>query len=73
MDLIFDFVSRYMAVLWKGARFRVTGSTVDTTNGGSAELFVESDVLKLRVFCDRRQLMLDFASKADPKGGAVLQ
>ena len=57
-----------MSFLWEGARFRITGSEVTTSNGGDAWLLVESDNLRLRFVCDRTQLFLDFqpVSRSSP-------
>jgi hypothetical protein len=67
MDLILEFIVRRMSYLWAGARFHITGSTVIIANGLSGELLVESDKLKLRFLCDRRQLMFDVQAPTDPK------
>jgi hypothetical protein len=48
-----------MGFLWERARYRITSSSVSKSNGGSAILIVESEVLRLRFISDRRQLMLD--------------
>lgn len=60
MNLILAFIVAHMRYLWTGARFRITGSEVSTSNGGDALLIVESDVLRLRFVRDRGQLFLDF-------------
>lgn len=49
-----------MGYLWEGGRFQIVGSQVGTSNGGDAELYVESKILRLRFSCDRRELLLDF-------------
>lgn len=48
-----------MGFLWAGARFKIVGSEVSTSNGGDALLLVESDLLRMRFTCDRTQLLLD--------------
>jgi hypothetical protein len=48
-----------MGFLWTGARFKIVGSEVSTSNGGDAVLFVESSRMRLRFVCDRAQLLLD--------------
>jgi hypothetical protein len=48
-----------MGFLWSGAKFKIVGSEVSTSNGGDALLLVESDRLRLRFACDRTQLLLD--------------
>ena len=60
MTQILSFIAAYMGYLWTGARFRIVGSEVTTSNGGDALLLVESASLRLRFVCDRTQLMLDF-------------
>lgn len=62
MAVILAFVASYMSFLWEGARFRITGSEVTTSNGGDAWLLVESNMVRLRFVCDRKQLFLDFQS-----------
>lgn len=59
MRLIQAFLAAHMGFLWHGARFRIVGSQVTTSNGGDALLLVESDRVRLRFLCDRRQLMLE--------------
>lgn len=60
LTLILQFIAAHLGFLWQGARFRIVGSEVAMYNGGDACLLVESDVLRLRFVCDRRQLLLDF-------------
>ncbi len=60
MTLILAFIAAHMAFLWDGARFRIVGSEVATSNGGYAYLEVESAALRLRFIRDRGQLLLDF-------------
>jgi hypothetical protein len=60
MTKILAFIAAHMGYLWTGARFRIAGSEVTTENGGNAFLLVESDDLRLRFVCDRKQLLLDF-------------
>jgi hypothetical protein len=60
MTTILAFVAAHMGFLWSDARFRIVGSEVSTSNGGDALLVVESEHLRLRFACDRRQLLLDF-------------
>jgi hypothetical protein len=64
MTRILAFVASFMGFLWSGARFRITGSEVSTSNGGDALLLVESSGLRLRFTCDRTQLFLDLQSVA---------
>lgn len=60
MKLIFSFIAAYMACLWEGGWFQITGSESSTSNGGDGYLVVESSVLRMRFVCDRQQLFLDF-------------
>ena len=60
MTLILTFIAAHMGFLWDGARYRITGSDVTTSNGGDALLLVESAELRLRFVRDRGQLFLDF-------------
>src|ERR1700722_9258077 len=60
MTRILAFIVNYMGFLWSGARFRIVGSEVSTSNGGDALLLVESSQLRLRFVSDRTQLLLDF-------------
>jgi hypothetical protein len=60
MTKILAFIVSYMGFLWTGARFKIVGSEVSTSNGGDALLLVESRHLRLRFVCDRTQLLLDF-------------
>ena len=48
-----------MSYLWGGARYRITGSDVSDSNGGSGMLIVESAVLRFRFVADRGRLMVD--------------
>lgn len=59
MTRILSFIATYMGFLWAGARFKIVGSEVSTSNGGDALLLVESDLLRMRFTCDRTQLLLD--------------
>jgi hypothetical protein len=59
MTRILAFIANYMGFLWAGARFKIVGSEVATSNGGDALLLVESRDLRLRFVCDRTQLLLD--------------
>ena len=58
MHLILTFLVDHMTFLWSGARHRITGSEVSSSNGGDAKLNIESPVLRWQVSCDRRQLFL---------------
>jgi hypothetical protein len=60
VTLILAFIAAHLGFLWDGARYRITGSEVSTSNGGDALLLVESDELRLRFVRDRGQLFLDF-------------
>jgi hypothetical protein len=60
MTRILWFIASYMGFLWTGAKFKIVGSVVGTSNGGDALLFVESSHLRLRFASDRTQLLLDF-------------
>lgn len=64
MTLILSFIAAHMGFLWDGARYRITGSVVATSNGGDALLLVESEGLRLRFVRDRGQLFLDFQPSA---------
>lgn len=64
MTLILAFIAAHMGFLWEGARYRITGSEVATSNGGDAMLLVESEGLRLRFVRDRGQLFLDVQSSA---------
>ena len=64
MTQILSFLAAFMGYLWDGARFRITGSQVSTSNGGDAVLVVESAVLRLRFVQDRSQLFLDLQSSS---------
>lgn len=69
MTLILAFIAAHLGFLWDGARYRITGSEMATSNGGDALLLVESDKLRLRFICDRGQLFLDFQpSFSSPDG-----
>lgn len=59
MTRILAFIVDYMGFLWSGARFKIVGSEVSTSNGGDALLLVESDLLRMRFVSDRTQLLLD--------------
>ena len=59
MTRILAFIASHMGFLWIGARFKIVGSEVSTSNGGDALLLVESNRLRLRFVCDRTQLLLD--------------
>jgi hypothetical protein len=59
MTKILEFIASYMGYLWKGARFQIVGSRVDTSFGTNAVLLVESERLRLRFVSDRDQLFLD--------------
>ncbi len=59
VTLILAFIAAHMGFLWDGARYRITGSEVTTSNGGDALLLVESEELRLRFVRDRGQLFLD--------------
>ena len=59
MNQILAFLVDHMSFLWDGARSRITGSEVATSNGGDAYLVVESDRLRLRFVRDRGQLSLE--------------
>ncbi|MGW2094390.1 hypothetical protein [Promicromonospora sukumoe] len=60
MGQILEFVAAYMGYLWPEARFRITDSDVTKHNGNNSMLTIESDLLRLRLETDRRQLLLDF-------------
>lgn len=69
MTLILAFIAAHMGFLWDGARYRITGSEVATSNGGDALLLVECEELRLRFVRDRGQLFLDFQpSFSSPDG-----
>lgn len=59
MTRILTFIVNYMGFLWSGARFKIIGSEVSTSNGGDALLLVESNRLRMRFVSDRTQLLLD--------------
>lgn len=58
MGSIISFIAEHMGYLWQGARFRIVGSEVSTSNGGDAVLVLESDILRLRFTRDKTQLFL---------------
>lgn len=58
VHLILSFLVDHMQFLWSGARHRITGSEVSSSNGGDATLTIESSVLRWQVSCDRKQLFL---------------
>lgn len=62
---ILAFIVNYMAFLWDGARYAITGSRVTTVNGGNALLIVESPTVRLRFIRDQGQLFLDLQPTAD--------
>jgi len=67
MTRILQFISAHMGFLWRGARFRITGSQTSTSFGANALLFVEGERLRLKFVSDRDQLLLDLQSvDADP-------
>lgn len=70
MTLILAFIAAHMGFLWDGARYRVTGSELATSNGGDAFLLVESDELRLRFVRDRGQLFLDLQPSFSDLDGA---
>ena len=70
MNLILAFIAAHMGYLWDGARYRITGSEVSTSNGGDALLMVESEELRLRFVRDRGQLFLDFQPSFSSPDGA---
>ena len=70
MNLILAFIAAHMGYLWDGARYRITGSEVSTSNGGDALLLVESEELRLRFVRDRGQLFLDFQPSFSSPDGA---
>lgn len=60
MEQILEFVVAHMGYLWRDARFRITGSEVTTSNGGNSIVVIESELLRMRLMTDRRQLFIDF-------------
>lgn len=66
MDLILTFVADHLSWLWRGGRFQITDSRADRSNGGDGLLVVESEGLRIRFTCDRRQLMADVQPVQDP-------
>lgn len=48
-----------MKYLWVDARFTIVGSRVERSNGGDAFLILESAGIRIRIVCDRRELMAD--------------
>jgi hypothetical protein len=69
VTLILEFIAAHMGFLWAGARYRITGSEVSTSNGGDALLLVESEELRLRFVRDRGQLFLDFQPSSSSANG----
>lgn len=69
VTLILAFIAAHMGFLWEGARYRIIGSELATSNGGDALLLVESEKLRLRFVRDRGQLFLDFQPSFSPPDG----
>lgn len=67
MHFILEFVVTHMRFLWTDARFKIVDSDVRRSNGGDAVLLLESSVLRMRIVCDRRELMLDLQPVAETK------
>lgn len=65
MEQILQFIVKNMSFLWSDYKYRITHSDVANHMGGWAEVYVESESLRLIFTFERSQLLLEVVSLFD--------